>query len=192
MRNNCLSLRMAVWFVMEGFTINGSLSEHKTGTVTQILQWRARAGRGKRMCCNKSQMSAVTALAFEESIWYCPSIGWYFPWKAGLWGTGTRGRIWAKLILLEPCLPPRLKTDGPFQGLFVVFVALLCFVFFFFFSFICDIKSGTLIVKISPRPASSPWAQLSPSLLPVFSQESLLSWLMEKAYHTQGWQHTRC
>lgn len=58
---------MAVWFVMEGFMINGPLSECKPRDGDSDSAVEGNSGE-RRTCFNKSQMSAVIALDLEESI----------------------------------------------------------------------------------------------------------------------------
>lgn len=84
-------------------------------------------------------------------------------------GTGKWGRIGAKLILLEPRLP-EIENRWDFQWGVCWFCCFFQFGLFLwvFFTFVHDIKSGMLIVKISLWPAASP-RQLSWNLLPMFS-----------------------
>lgn len=58
---------MAVRFVMEGFVINGLLSERKLSDRDSDSAAEGSGGE-RHSCFNKSQMSAVTALALEGSI----------------------------------------------------------------------------------------------------------------------------
>ena len=96
-------------------------------TVTQILQWGATVGRAVRVLTSlRCLLSLLWTLRKAPDTAH--QSGDTFSWKAGLWGTGKRGRIWVKLILLESCLP-EIENRWDFRRV----VCWFCWVFFLLF-----------------------------------------------------------